>query len=25
VLKIAPPGEELRIFSTDELKPPPSP
>jgi hypothetical protein len=25
VLKVAPPGEELRIFSTDELKPPPSP
>src|ERR1700689_4839328 len=25
VLKIAPPGEQLRIFSTDELKPPPSP
>jgi len=25
VLKIAPPGEDLRIFSTDELKPPPSP
>jgi len=25
VLKVAAPGEELRIFSTDELKPPPSP
>jgi hypothetical protein len=25
VLKVAPPGEALRIFSTDELKPPPSP
>jgi PA14 domain len=25
VLKVALPGEELRIFSTDELKPPPSP
>ncbi len=25
VLKIAPPGEPLRIFSTDELKPPPEP
>lgn len=25
VLKIAPPGEELRIFNTDEMKPPPSP
>ncbi len=25
VLKIAAPGEKLRIFSTDELKPPPSP
>jgi hypothetical protein len=25
VLKVAPPGEQLRIFSTDELKPPPSP
>jgi hypothetical protein len=25
VLKIAPPGEELRIFSTDNLKPPPTP
>lgn len=25
VLKVAPPGGELRIFSTDELKPPPSP
>src|ERR1700722_5808335 len=25
VLKVARPGEELRIFSTDELKPPPSP
>jgi hypothetical protein len=25
VLKMAPPGEELRIFNTDEMKPPPSP
>jgi hypothetical protein len=25
VLKIAPPGEPLRIFNTDELKPPPEP
>ena len=25
ILKVAPPGESLRIFSTDELKPPPSP
>jgi len=25
VLKVAPPGEAMRIFSTDELKPPPSP
>jgi hypothetical protein len=25
ILKVAPPGEELRIFSTDEMKPPPSP
>jgi hypothetical protein len=25
VLKVAPPGERLRIFSTDELRPPPSP
>jgi hypothetical protein len=25
VLKVAPPGESPRIFSTDELKPPPSP
>jgi hypothetical protein len=25
VLKVALPGEELRIFSTDEMKPPPSP
>jgi len=25
VLKVAPPGEQLRIFSTDELKPPPTP
>jgi len=25
VLKVAPPGEQLRIFNTDELKPPPSP
>ena len=25
ILKVAPPGEELRIFSTDEWKPPPSP
>jgi hypothetical protein len=25
VLKVAPPGEALRIFSTDDLKPPPSP
>jgi hypothetical protein len=25
ILKIAPPGEEMRIFNTNELKPPPSP
>jgi hypothetical protein len=25
ILKVAPPGEALRIFSTDELKPPPEP
>jgi hypothetical protein len=25
VLKIAPPGESMRIFSTDDLKPPPEP
>jgi hypothetical protein len=25
VLKVAPPGEPLRIFSTDDLKPPPNP
>lgn len=25
VLKVAPPREEMRIFNTDELKPPPSP
>jgi hypothetical protein len=25
ILKIAPPGEEPRIFNTDEMKPPPSP
>lgn len=25
VLKIARPGEELRVFNTDEMKPPPSP
>ena len=23
VLKVAPPGEEFRIFSTDEFRPPP--
>ena len=25
VLKVAPPGEQLRVFSTDEFKPPPHP
>jgi hypothetical protein len=25
VLKVKPPGEDLRIFNTDEMKPPPSP